>query len=57
VEFKVGQHMQLNIKNFKMFDKLALSFIAKYVGHYEFFYKSHHDVYTLKLSINFVAYH
>jgi hypothetical protein len=49
--------MRLNTKDFKMLDKLALSFIAKYVGHYEFFYKLHHDVYTLKLLINFVAYH
>jgi hypothetical protein len=57
VEFKVGQHMQMNIRDFKMFDKLALHFIAKYVGPYEFFYKSHHDVYTLKFLINFVAYH
>jgi hypothetical protein len=56
VEFKVGQHMWLNIRDFQMLDGLALRFIAKYVGPYEILYKPHFDVYTLKLLIDFVAY-
>jgi hypothetical protein len=36
-------------------DGLAPHFIAKYVGPYEILHKSHFDVYTLKLSTNFVA--
>jgi hypothetical protein len=36
-------------------DKLAPHFIAKYVGPYEILHKSHFDIYTLKLLINFVA--
>jgi len=34
---------------------LAPHFIAKYVGPYEILHKPHLNVYTLKLSINFVA--
>jgi hypothetical protein len=56
VEFKVGQHMWLNIRDFKLLDGLALHFIAKYVGLYEILHKSHPNVYTLMLSIDFVAY-
>jgi hypothetical protein len=39
-----------------MLDGLALHFIAKYAGPYEILHKSHSNVYTLKLSIDFVAY-
>jgi hypothetical protein len=53
----VGQHMWLNIRDFKMLDGLALCFIAKYAKLYEILHKPHPDVYTLKLPINFVAYH
>jgi hypothetical protein len=36
-------------------DTLAPHFIAKYVRPYEILHKSHFDIYTLKLLINFVA--
>ncbi len=55
VEFNVGQHVWLNIWDFKMPNGLAPIFIAKYAGSYEILHKSHPDVYTLKLSTNFVA--
>ncbi len=48
--------MQMNIRDFKMFDKLALHFIAKYVGPYEILHKPHPDMYTLNFPTNFVAY-
>jgi hypothetical protein len=34
---------------------LTPHFIAKYIGFYGILHKSHLEVYTLKLSINFVA--
>jgi hypothetical protein len=55
VEFEVGQHVWLNIRDFKMSDGLAPHFIAKYVGTYEILHKPHLNVYTLKLLANFVA--
>jgi hypothetical protein len=39
-----------------MFDGLAPHTIAKYVGPYEILHKPRHDVYTIKLLANFVAY-
>lgn len=32
MEFEVGQHVWLNIKNFKMLDGLVTCFTTKYVG-------------------------
>jgi hypothetical protein len=55
MEFEVGQYMSLNIQDFKMHDGLAPHFTAKYVGLYENLHNLHLDMYTLKLSINFVA--
>jgi len=55
VEFEVGQHVWLNIRDFKMSNGLAPHVIAKYVGTYEILHKPHLDVYTLKLLANFVA--
>ncbi len=50
VEFEVGQHVWLNIWDFKMLDRLAPCFITKYVGLYGILHKPHpDDVYTLKL--------
>ncbi len=36
-------------------DRSTPFFIAKYAGSYEILHKPHPDVYTLKLSTNFVA--
>jgi hypothetical protein len=55
VEFEVGQHMWLNIKDLKMSDGLAPCFPTKYVRLYEIVAKLHFDVYTLKLLTGFVA--
>jgi Zn finger protein HypA/HybF involved in hydrogenase expression len=55
VEFEVGQHVWLNIYDFKMPDGHTPHFIAKYVGPYEILHKLHLDMYALKLSINFVT--
>jgi hypothetical protein len=55
VEFEVGQHVWLNIRDFKMPNGLAPCFIAKYARFYETFHKPHLDMYTLKLPTNFVA--
>jgi hypothetical protein len=55
VEFEVGQHMWLNIWDFKMPDGLAPHFIAKYMGTYEILHKLHLNMYTLELLVNFVA--
>ncbi len=55
VEFEVGQHMWLNIQNFKMPNRLAPHFITKYAGLYEILHKPHPNMYTLKLPTNFVA--
>ncbi len=48
MEFKVGQHMWLNIKDFKMSDGLAPCFPTKYPGLYEIVAKLQFNVYTLK---------
>jgi thymidylate synthase len=55
MEFEVGEHVWLNIRDFKMFNGLAQCFIAKYARSYDFFHKSNFDVYTLKLLTNCVA--
>jgi len=55
MEFEVGEHVRLNIRDFKMPDGLALCFIANYAWLYEILHKSNFDVYTLKLLTNFVA--
>ncbi len=55
MEFEVGQHMWLNIRDFKMPDGLAPCFPTKYVGLYEIVAKLRFDVYTLKLLTSFVA--
>jgi hypothetical protein len=55
VKFEVGQHMWLNIQDFKMPDGLAPHFIVKYVRPYEILHKPHPKMYTLKLPTNFVA--
>jgi hypothetical protein len=55
VKFEVGQHVWLNIQDFKMLNGLAPHFIAKYAGHYEILHKPHFHVYNLKLPANFVA--
>ncbi len=55
MEFEVGQHMWLNIKDFKMPNGLAPCFPTKYVGLYEVVAKFHFDVYTLKFLTSFVA--
>lgn len=39
VEFEVGQHVWLNIWDFKMPDGLAPCFIVKYARSYEFLHK------------------
>jgi len=52
---RLGNTYGLNIWDFKMPDGLTPHFIAKYVALYEILHKSHFNVYTLKLSINFVA--
>jgi hypothetical protein len=46
----VAQH-----PGFKMLDRLAPCFIAKYARLYEILHKPHLNVYTLKLPTNFVA--
>jgi outer membrane phospholipase A len=55
VEFEVGQHVWLNIQDFKMRNGLAPCFIAKYARFHEILHKLHPNVYTLKLPSNFVA--
>jgi hypothetical protein len=55
MEFKVGQHMWLNIQDFKMSNELAPHFTSKYVKPYEILHKLHPNLYILKLLINFVA--
>jgi hypothetical protein len=55
VEFKIGQHVWLNIYDLEMPDGLTLHFTTKCVGPYEILHKPHPNVYTLKLLINFVA--
>jgi hypothetical protein len=55
VEFEVGQHLWLNIQDFKMLDGLAPLFTTKYARPYENLHEPHLDVYTLKLFTNFVA--
>jgi hypothetical protein len=55
VEFEVGQHVWLNIQDFKMPVGLTPRFITKYIGPYEILHKLHPDVYTLKVLVNFVA--
>jgi hypothetical protein len=55
MEFEVGEHVLLNIWDFKMPDGPALCFIVKYVRPYEILHKSNFDVYTLKLLTIFVA--
>lgn len=55
LNLRLGNTCGLNIWDFKMPDGLAPHFIAKYVGLYEILHKSHFNMYTLKLSINFVA--
>jgi hypothetical protein len=47
VEFEVGQHVLLNIQDFKMPNGLAPRFIAKYVGPYEILHKPHLNMYKL----------
>ncbi len=47
--------MWLNILDFKMFNGLNPCFIAKYARFYEILRNLHLDVYTLKLSTNFVG--
>jgi hypothetical protein len=42
VEFEVEQHVWLNIWDFKMSNKLAPSFITKYMGFYETLHKPHY---------------
>jgi hypothetical protein len=49
VEFEVGQHTWINIKDFKMPDGLAPHYTTKYVRPYEIIAKPHFNVYTLKL--------
>jgi hypothetical protein len=39
VEFEVGQHIWLNIWDFKMLDGLTPCFNAKYAGFYEILHK------------------
>jgi hypothetical protein len=46
VEFKVGQHVWLNIWDFKMPKGLTPCFIAKYVRPYENLHKPHFNAYT-----------
>ncbi len=55
VEFEVGQHVWLNVQDFKMFNGLAPSFIVKHIRFYDILNKLHLDVCTLKLPSNFVA--
>jgi len=55
MKFEVGQHVWLNIRDFKMPNGLASHFISKYVKPYEILHKLHPNLYTLKLLINFVA--
>jgi hypothetical protein len=55
IEFEVGQHVWLNIRDFNMLDGLAPRFIAKYAKPYETFHKLHPNMHTLKLLVNFVA--
>jgi hypothetical protein len=55
VEFEVGQHMWLNIQDFKMFDGMAPRFTTTYERLYEILHKLHLNVYILKLPFNFVA--
>jgi hypothetical protein len=55
MEFKVGQHMWLNIRDLKMSNGLAPFFPTKYVRLYEIVAKLYFDGYTLKLLIGFVA--
>ncbi len=47
IEFKVGDLMWLNIKDFKMLETLANRFVPKYVGLYKIIHKPYPDVYTL----------
>jgi hypothetical protein len=51
----MGQHMWLNLRDFKMLDGLVPQFIAKYERPYEIIHKPHLDMYTLKFLVNFVA--
>jgi hypothetical protein len=55
VEFEMGQHMWLNLQDFKMPNGLVPHFIAKYARPYEIIHKPHPDMYTLKFLANFVA--
>jgi hypothetical protein len=52
IELEVGQHVWLNIQDFKMSDGFAPCFITKYIGPYEILHKLHPNVYTLKLLVN-----
>ncbi len=55
VEFEVGQHVWLNIQDFKMPDGMAPCFTTTCAGLYEILHKLHLNVYILKLPTNFVA--
>jgi hypothetical protein len=55
VEFEVGQHVWLNIWDFKMLDGMAAHFTTTYVEFYEILHKLHFNVYILKFPNNFVA--
>jgi hypothetical protein len=55
IEFKVGDLMRLNIKDFKMPETLANTFVPKYVGLYKVIRKPHLDVHTLQLPTTLVA--
>jgi hypothetical protein len=55
MEFEVGQHMWLNIRDFKMPNGLAPHFTSKYVKPYESLHKLYPNLYSIKLLINFVA--
>jgi hypothetical protein len=46
--FEVGEHVWLNIWDFKMPNGLALCFIVKYARPYETLHKLNFDVYILK---------
>ncbi len=50
MEFEVGQHMWLNIRDFKMLDGLAPCFLTKYVGLYEIVAKLHFDVLNIEIA-------
>jgi hypothetical protein len=55
VEFEVGQHVWLNIQDFKMLDGLTPRFTTKYVRPYEILHKLHPNVCIVKLPSNFVS--